>query len=203
MRDLVKQSYQMVELSVIGLGVFRFCPQYQHLVVNQDCWPRMTPKQRQHHLAKVVSTPLSQSLLSENLPSTSSLGSSSSERIQDTSLPALDFSAEDAAIHSFPLAVVQGIWEKAADLLSKPGLVMNAPTASSSNRQCFVIASKSSQHPRIVQQGQSTQFSCEPSCPMWQSSKICFHSIAAAQFSGQLKNHFHSVVQKVEKPAKS
>ena len=57
MRDLVKQSYQMVELSVIGLGVFRFCPQYQHLVVNQDCWPRMTPKQRQHHLAKVVSTP--------------------------------------------------------------------------------------------------------------------------------------------------
>ena len=56
MTDLVKQSYQMVELSVIDVGTFRFCLQYQHLVISQDRWFQMTPKQRQHQLAKVVST---------------------------------------------------------------------------------------------------------------------------------------------------
>ena len=39
----------------------------------------------------------------------------------------------------------------------------------------------------MVQQTKSGQFSCEATCPMWHSSKICSHCVAAAQFSKQLK----------------
>ena len=69
-----------------------------------------------------------------------------SKELQDTSLPALDVSVEDSQIQSLPIAVLQGTWHKAAELLSKPGLVMDAPTVSSNSR-CFVVASNSSQRP--------------------------------------------------------
>ena len=54
MGELVKQSYQIVELAVIDHGDFCFRSQYQHLVVSQDCWFRMIPKQRQNNLCDVL-----------------------------------------------------------------------------------------------------------------------------------------------------
>ena len=35
MKELIKENYQLVELSVIDHGDFKFRPQYQHLVVSQ------------------------------------------------------------------------------------------------------------------------------------------------------------------------
>lgn len=65
--------------------------------------------------------------------------------------------------------------------------MIEAPTLNTSDSICFVVASRSAQHPRIIVQGQSGKYSCETSCPMWQSSKICSHCVAAAQFSGNLE----------------
>lgn len=160
-----------------------------------DRWFRMTSKQRQSHLAKVVSTPLSECFESDNTTCTYSLNCNSSRDKDEVGIAPLEVSAKDAEIHSMPIDALEGIWHKAAELLSKPGLVADAPSTSSSNCRCFVVASQSSQRPRIVQQGKSGQFSCEPSCPMWQSSKICSHSVAAAQFSRQL-NKFISWYKK-------
>lgn len=64
-----------------------------------------------------------------------------------------------------------------------PGQVVEGPCSSSSNTKCYVVASKSSDHPHIVQHNKSGQFTCDSSCPMWQSSKICAHCIAAAEFA--------------------
>ena len=54
-RELVHQSYWIVELSVIDHSLFTFQPQYKNLVISQDRWFRMMSKQHQSHLAKVVS----------------------------------------------------------------------------------------------------------------------------------------------------
>ena len=96
---------------------------------------------------------------------------------------------EDVGIQSIPRLVQKQMWRKAANLLSQPGLVMEGLCSSSSQTKCFVVASKSSSKPCIVQQqsSKSGQLLCENSYPMWQSSKICSHClVAAVEFSGQL-----------------
>jgi len=55
MKELIKESYNLVELAVIDSGDFKFKSQYQDLVVPQSRWFKMTLKQRQHHLSKVSS----------------------------------------------------------------------------------------------------------------------------------------------------
>lgn len=55
--------------------------------------------------------------------------------------------------------------------------------------QNAVVASKSSHRPHIIKQSKSGQFSCESSCLMWHSSKICVHCIAAAEYSHQLEEY--------------
>ena len=55
MKELVKESYNLVELAVIDSGDFKFKSQYQDLVVPQSRWFKMTLKQRQYHLSKVSS----------------------------------------------------------------------------------------------------------------------------------------------------
>ena len=78
------------------------------------------------------------------------------------------------------------MWHKAENLLCTQGQVIEGPT-SSSNTRCYVVASNSSDRPHIIKQGKPGQFSCESSCLMWQSSKICAHCIAAAEYSHQLE----------------
>ena len=196
MKDLVKQSYQIAELSIIDHGDFCFRQQYQHLIVDQQRWFKMTQKQRQSHINKVAATVPTHSI-SEQIQNNSSLleptSSSSSDGISlskdsQATLPIFEVSAVDSHIQSLPAAVLAQVWDKARELLSKPGLVMDAPSISTSNGRSYVVASKSSQRPHIIQQAKSGQFFCEASCPMWQSSRICSHCVAAAQFSNQLKS---------------
>ena len=83
--------------------------------------------------------------------------------------------------------VLDGIWNKVEMLLSIPGQVMEGLGISSAVTTCYVVGSKSSVHPHIVQHSRCGQFSHEPSCAMWQSLMICSHCIAAAQFRGHLE----------------
>ena len=146
----------------------------------------MTPHQRQHHISKVASALLTES-------------SSTTVRITDycyKELPVIEdpeiqvqylsLSVQDAGIESLPKPVVDGIWNKAEKLLNEPGQVIEGPGTSSPT--CYVVGSTSSDRPHIVKHSsKSGQFLCEPCCAMWQSSKICSHCVAAAQFSGNLE----------------
>lgn len=62
MQELVKQSYQLLELAVLDRGVARFRPMYKHLILDQLKWTKMTPKQRELHLHKVATTKVAGSL---------------------------------------------------------------------------------------------------------------------------------------------
>ena len=102
-------------------------------------------------------------------------------------MTSLHVSVGDNRITSVAIPVLEGIWHKAEELIRTPGLFMDAPTSSKATQHGFVVASKSSACPQIVQHGQSAHFSREPSCPMWHSSKICSHSVAAAEFCGEFR----------------
>lgn len=179
MKELVKESYRLVELAVVDMGDFKFKPQYQDLVVTQRRWFQMTPQQRDHHLSKVSSASLKDNECTNVAISLPSLCTTPDK-------VSLSISLSDVNIPSLPREVLEGMWSKAEHLLSTPGQVIEAPCSSSSTK-CYVVASKSSDRPHIIQQNKSGQFSCELSCLMWQSSKICAHCIAAADYSHQLE----------------
>ena len=182
MKELIKETYNLVELAVIDVGDFRFKSQYQHLVVPQSRWFKMTPLQRQHHLSKVSSTSVNES-------------SSSIDDVAVTAVPLsvlsdkLSMSVEEAKIQSVPKVILDGIWSKAKQLINTSGQVVEGPCSSSSSTRCYVVASRTSDRPHVIQHNsKSGQFSCDSSCPMWQSSKICAHCIAAAEFAHCLED---------------
>jgi len=148
----------------------------------------MTTTQRQNHLDKVLSASLVQSDDSGFILTQSSDLRPSVGMQESSSIVSLSLTVEDAGIQSISTFVQKLMWQKAANLLSQPGLVMEGPCSSSGQAKCFVVASKSSSKPHIVQQQSSKngQLMCKSSWPMWQSSKICSHCLAVAEFSGQL-----------------
>ena len=153
MKALINESYELVELSIIDHGDFKFRLQYEHLAVPQRRWFQMTPQQRQHHLSKVASA-----LLTE----------SSSRTLRITDFCHYEFPKTEEFEAQVLLLSVQ---DTGINSLPKP-----------------VVRSASCDRPHIVKHSsKSGQFLCEPSCPMRQSSKICSHCVAAAQFSGNLE----------------
>ena len=152
----------------------------------QRRWFQMTPQQRQHHLSKVASALLTES--SSTTVRITDFCYKELPEIEEPETQVLSLSVQDAGIESLPKPVVDGMWNKAKKLLTEPGQVMEGPGTSSSVTTCYVVGSTSSDRPHIVKRSsKSGQFLCEPSCAMWESSKICSHCVAAAQFSGNLE----------------
>ena len=79
-----------------------------------------------------------------------------------------------AKLQSFPTVVFDGIWDKAKQLINTSGQVLEGPVHP---------ASKTSYRPYLVQHYNKSHFSCDFSWPIWWSSKICAHCIAAAEFA--------------------
>ena len=50
-----------------------------------------------------------------------------------------------------------------------------------------MVKSFSSSKPHLVMAKNTGQYSCDSHCPNWRSLKICSHSVAAAEFNGELK----------------
>ena len=111
MKELIKESYNLIELAVIDIGEFKFKSQYQHLVTPQSQWFKMTPQQREHHIMSKVSS-TSVKVYSSNFGDGSNFGDSVplSDLPGNVSLP---MSVDDAKIQSVPKEVLEGIWRKA------------------------------------------------------------------------------------------
>ena len=179
MQELVKQSYQLLELAVLDRGVARFRPVYKYLTVDQLKWIKMTPKQRELYLHKVATTKV--------------VGSLSCSEDSEPGLPEcndyspLHVSPEEAGLSNIPLTTVQGIWSKAKELLQTQGAVVNGPCFSKSVDRTVIVASKTSSKPRIVTVKPGGVICCENSCPNWTALRICSHSVTAAFFSSDLE----------------
>lgn len=95
----------------------------------------------------------------------------------------LSVSAEECGIDTLPHVTLQMMWQKAEKLLNSENAITNAPGSDSKAR---MVSSQSSAMPHFITTHSDGQYLCDNSCPQWVSSKICSHTIAAAEDSGQL-----------------
>ena len=170
----------------------------------------MTPEMRHKHLQKVHATGLayyaraSPALTScEQQCSTSSsdgkrqrsthvtesttsiIHNSLSCRIDESDRPALSVEVTSFAhVVKTPKPVLQGIWKKAAKLVTNPHKMPPAPGCSPLAR---MMESTSGKKPHPVSPGKGGKFICDSKCPNYKSFAICSHVIAVAEVNHMFK----------------
>ena len=79
--------------------------------------------------------------------------------------------------------MLEGIWKKAAELVSTPHKIASAPGCSVLAR---MVESKSGKRPHLVNPGKGGKFACDGSCPNYKSVSLCSHTVAVAEVNGML-----------------
>ena len=131
LKDVVDEQECEVERAVLRRGKFRFKDEYLHLEVDENQWFAMSQEQRQAHLKKVSAAQVNEL--------TQSHSKSLSMNIRDVE-----------TLINIPLPCLQGIWEKAADLISTPGNITPAP---GHPPEVKIVTSYSGQRPCLVKMG--------------------------------------------------
>lgn len=177
LKQLVDEQEKEIKRAVIGRGKYRFHEEYCHLEVKESEWFKMNRDQRERHMKKVASTHLStRSDKSLHVGAPEPLVGSASQ---------LSVSAEH--FHSglkVPLEAVQGIWNKAEELLREPNAISAAPGCDSKSR---MVISCSGKRPDLVTSTKQGRYACDNDCPNWKAMKLCSHCVAVAELNGSLQ----------------
>ena len=80
-----------------------------------------------------------------------------------------------ATIVRAPLACLEGIWKKAADLLKTKDSMVPAPGV---DGEANFVLRCTRPRPHLVVPKKGGGFSCDENCPSWKVLKICSHSVA-------------------------
>ena len=135
--------------------------------------------QREQHLQRLSSLTLAD--VGDEMGSSSSILHCSKGPAMTTSLSlGVDALAGTAKL---PQNVLEGIWNKAAELLKSEGAIVSAPGMGSSAK---FVKSYSGRRPHLVVAKKGGAFTCNTDCPNWKGMGICSHSVAVAELSGQL-----------------
>ena len=132
LKNHIDEQERELERAVIGRGKYRLQKEFKHLQCEEEVWFRMSREQRANHLKKVANTSVS----AHDDPATT------------THQPA-DLSVDPTKFHNglnAPLPSVQGIWSKAATLVSQLNSVVPAPGDGTVSR---MVASKSGKQPHL------------------------------------------------------
>ena len=89
---------------------------------------------------------------------------------------ALTVSFGEVQIPGIPEATVEGIWLKAAALISKSDAIVSAPGGTNS----WLVESTTGNQPHFVTKEKSGRFKCGDGCKMCLSTRMCAHSVAVA-----------------------
>ena len=89
---------------------------------------------------------------------------------------ALTVSFGEVQIPGIPEATVEGIWLKAAALISKSDAIVSAPGGTNS----WLVESTTGNRPHFVTKEKSGRFKCGDGCKMRLSTRMCAHSVAVA-----------------------
>lgn len=156
LKEIIDEQEREVERAVIGRGKYAF----NELKVSEVTWFKMSKGEREAHLRKV----------SSGIASTSSFPSS---------LPV------DCEAVALPLPVLEGIRQKAEELLSLPNNISPAPGHPPEAR---MVASRSGKRPHlVVSAGKSGQFKCDSECLHFKSVGLCSHTVAVAHANNSLQ----------------
>ena len=177
-KELVCEQEQEVNKALLGRGKYKLCNEYQSWHVPESKWFPMTTSQREQHIQKFSVASIMDTFQSEGNAHSICVG-------RDQSLLSslsVDFrSLTDCT--RVPLNCLQGIWNKAAELLKTDNAIVAAP--GNDNGAKFVLGYRGSK-PHLVTPKKTGMFACDLECPNWKALGICAHSVAVAEMSGKL-----------------
>lgn len=84
-------------------------------------------------------------------------------------------------IVGIPESTIKGIYNKACELVSNEGSLVQAP-----GTEGMMVESKSGHKPHFVSKQKNGKLVCDDECRMFQSTHLCAHTLAAAERMGVL-----------------
>ena len=190
-KELLLEQEQEVKKAILGRGKYELRSQYQSWHVSEAKWFSMTTVQRQQHLQKFSAASV------EDISHCEGDAAASICIGRDQSLSSslsVDFTSLTGSTR-IPLNCLQGIWNKAAELLKTDNAIVMAP--GNYNGAKFVLSYRGSK-PHLVTPKKTEVFACDSDCANWKGLGICAHSVAVAEMSGRLPE-FIERVKKVKK----
>ena len=164
LKDIVDEQEREVERAVLRRGKFQFKDEYLHLEVDENHWFAMSQEQRLAHLKKVSVAQVNEL--------TQSHSKSLSMNISDVE-----------ALVNIPFPCLEGIWKKAADLITTPGNITPAP---GNSPEVKMVTSYSGQRPHLVMPCKSGMYKCDSDCLNYKSMGLCSHVVAVAELQNCL-----------------
>jgi hypothetical protein len=177
MKQLVAMQQRDVEKALIDEGEYTLRPQYKHLEISEPGrWWRMTEDQRARHLLNF------RQFRSEKASASKLNKGKQKKDTQSSKTAFLSVSVDEAKaiIPNIPEDTLEGIWNKASELLANTLSMSHIPGGSSKDR--FVL-SRSGSKPHAVTAKQ-TRYICDTHCLHFQSLSLCSHTVAVAQANG-------------------
>ena len=87
------------------------------------------------------------------------------------------------ALVNIPFPCLEGIWKKAADLITTPGNITPAP---GNSPEVKMVTSYSGQRPHLVMSCKSGMYKCDSDCLNYKSMGLCSHVVAVAELQNCL-----------------
>ena len=192
-KELVCEQEQEVNKALLGRGKYELHNQYQSWHIPESKWFSMTTSQREQHIQKFSVASVMDTLQSEGNAHSICVG-------RDQSLlssMSVDFrSLTDCT--RLPINCLQGIWNKAAELLKTENAIVAPP--GSDNGAKFVLSYRGSK-PHLVTPKKTEVFACDSECPNWKALGICAHSVAVAEMSGKLSVFIERIKKRNKTPS--
>ena len=188
-KELIEEQVQEVQKAIVGRGKYEIREQYSSWKISKTKWFAMTVTQREHHLHKFSTAPVTGSEPNNDImQSTISFGQ---DQLLSSSM-SVDYTAF-AETSCIPLTCLQGIWNKAAELLATEGAILPAPGCDAGAK--FVLSYRGKK-PHLVAPKKSDMFACDSDCPNWKGLGICAHSVAVGV---KLSNFVGRVLKKLRR----
>lgn len=173
-KKIVETQQRNEDRAVFGKGPYQVRDGFSHLIVDDIMWGQLTHEQRMRKLSAFLKAGIED----KNDP------------IQDPDKPAgidtspsLTLTAENSGITTIPTAILEVMFDKAANLIAIPGNVIPKPGATDGS---FIVAGACNRiHVVTPGKGALGSLLCDRSC-VNHSTKMCEHTLAVAQVVDKL-----------------
>lgn len=189
LRQLIQDQQSEVEKAVIGRGKYELRSHYRSWYIPESKWFSMSQSQRTTHLNKFAGASLIDIAESE----VNEIRIGRDVTISSTLSVQLDTFASEVRV---PRTCLEGIWNKAAELLKTKDAIAQAPGVVDG----YFVLSYSGRRPHLVVQKKGGTFACDSDCPNWKGLGICAHSVAVAEQCSKLPQLVKALKQSKKQP---
>ena len=177
-KNIIEMQYRDEDRAIVGKGPYEVRPEFQHLVVDDKAWSKMSHEQLMAKIEKYVKSGMDAKKVVVNKEieiDNSSIQDSLSSTIT------LPITASDSGITTVPMPILQAMFDKASQLLRKRDNVIAKPGATDGS---FIVAGTGNTI-HVVTPGKGGCLKCDRNC-VNSSTRICEHVLAVAQIREKL-----------------